>query len=86
MFRTTLTRALTGTNGRLVTILNVRAAGSVATPAKAPEKIEVFVDDQSVWVEPGTTVLQVCLQSNRLIQSIDNYHIEFNGFSFDIWD
>lgn len=29
-----------------------RAAGS------APEKIEVFIDDQSVMVEPGTTVLQ----------------------------
>ncbi|XP_003743952.1 NADH-ubiquinone oxidoreductase 75 kDa subunit, mitochondrial [Galendromus occidentalis] len=26
--------------------------------ASAPEKIEVFIDDQSVMVEPGTTVLQ----------------------------
>lgn len=25
----------------------------------APEKIEVFVDDQKVLVDPGTTVLQV---------------------------
>jgi NADH dehydrogenase (ubiquinone) Fe-S protein 1 len=28
-------------------------------PAKAPEKIEVFIDDQPVMVLPGTTVLQV---------------------------
>lgn len=28
------------------------------TLAKAPEKIEVFIDDKSVMVEPGTTVLQ----------------------------
>lgn len=27
---------------------------------KAPEKIEVFIDDKSVLVSPGTTVLQVC--------------------------
>lgn len=39
----------------------VRASSSAATPAKAPEKIEVFVDDQSVLVEPGTTVLQVSM-------------------------
>ena len=25
----------------------------------APEKIEVFVDDKPVYVEPGTTILQV---------------------------
>lgn len=29
------------------------------TPAKAPEKVEVFIDDQPVMVPPGTTVLQV---------------------------
>lgn len=29
--------------------------------ATAPEKIEVFVDGQSVLVDPGTTVLQVIL-------------------------
>ncbi len=28
-------------------------------PVKAPEKIEVFIDDQPVMVAPGTTVLQV---------------------------
>lgn len=40
-------------------ILEVRANSNSAIPAKAPEKIEVFVDDQSVFVDPGTTVLQV---------------------------
>lgn len=58
MFRTSLVKALAASprnGGRF--IVNVRAAAT--TPAKVPEKIEVFVDDQSVWVEPGTTVLQV---------------------------
>lgn len=32
-------------------------ANSGTSPA--PEKIEVFVDDQPVYVDPGTTVLQV---------------------------
>ena len=31
---------------------------SISTEA-APEKVEVFVDDQRVLVDPGTTVLQV---------------------------
>lgn len=57
MFRYTITKALSGSNGRLVQVMCVR--GSAGTPAKVPEKIEVFVDDQSVLVEPGTTVLQV---------------------------
>lgn len=57
MFRLCLSKTLNGGNGRLM--LAVRASSSTATPAKAPEKIEVFVDDQSVFVEPGTTVLQV---------------------------
>lgn len=58
MFRTSLAKALAASSrngGRF--IVNVRTTAS--TPAKVPEKIEVFVDDQSVWVEPGTTVLQV---------------------------
>lgn len=25
-----------------------------------PEKVEVFVDDQKILVDPGTTVLQAC--------------------------
>lgn len=33
-----------------------------SSSAPAPEKIEVFVDDQPVYVEPGTTVLQACAQ------------------------
>lgn len=57
MLRISLAKSLNGVNGRLM--LAVRASSSAATPAKAPEKIEVFVDDQSVFVEPGTTVLQV---------------------------
>lgn len=35
-------------------------ANSGTSPA--PEKIEVFVDDQPVYVDPGTTVLQACAQ------------------------
>lgn len=31
---------------------------SAADVAKQPEKIEVFIDDKPVYVEPGTTVLQ----------------------------
>lgn len=61
MLRVCLAKSLNGSNGRLM--LAVRASSSAATPAKAPEKIEVFVDDQSVLVEPGTTVLQVCIPS-----------------------
>jgi hypothetical protein len=29
------------------------------TVTKAPEKVEVFIDDKRVLVDPGTTVLQV---------------------------
>lgn len=56
MFRVTLAKAISGTNRCLY--LTARTS-STATPAKAPEKIEVFVDDKSVMVDPGTTVLQV---------------------------
>uniref|UniRef100_U5EWU1 NADH-ubiquinone oxidoreductase 75 kDa subunit, mitochondrial n=1 Tax=Corethrella appendiculata TaxID=1370023 RepID=U5EWU1_9DIPT len=35
---------------------------SATVPAKAPEKIEVFVDDKPVLVDPGTTVLQAAAQ------------------------
>lgn len=58
MFRTSLAKTVAASSrngGRFFE--NVRATAT--TPAKAPEKIEVFVDEQSVWVEPGTTVLQV---------------------------
>uniref|UniRef100_A0AAF5CQ86 NADH-ubiquinone oxidoreductase 75 kDa subunit, mitochondrial n=1 Tax=Strongyloides stercoralis TaxID=6248 RepID=A0AAF5CQ86_STRER len=30
------------------------------TPAKAPEKIEVFINDKPVMVDPGMTILQAC--------------------------
>jgi hypothetical protein len=33
------------------------------TATKAPEKVEVFIDDKRVLVDPGTTVLQVGLIS-----------------------
>lgn len=56
MFRLSLAKSINSCGGRFV--LGIRTNSS-ATPAKAPEKIEVFVDDQSVFVEPGTTVLQV---------------------------
>lgn len=46
-------------------VVGVRANSTASAVAKAPEKIEVFVDDQSVWVEPGTTVLQVNLATLR---------------------
>ena len=50
-----------------ISILDARSNSS-ATPMKAPEKIEVFVDDQPVMVDPGTTVLQV--NQNKLYQHI----------------
>lgn len=33
---------------------------SSASVKEPPKKVEVFVDDQPVLVEPGTTVLQAC--------------------------
>ena len=36
-------------------------AGARCNSTQAPEKVEVFVDDQRVLVDPGTTVLQVKL-------------------------
>lgn len=36
------------------------SAHSYATAAPAPEKIEVFVNDKSLLVDPGMTVLQAC--------------------------
>ncbi len=41
-----------------VTVLVRRNAATAATQQK-PEKIEVFVNDKKVLVDPGTTVLQV---------------------------
>lgn len=55
MLRVPIQRALV----RASTSLNsaIRTTGNA--PAKAPEKIEVFIDDKPVMVEPGTTILQV---------------------------
>ncbi len=62
MLRTPLTRTLSlGGPSRVFAI--VRTSATATTPAKVPEKIEVFVDDQSVFVDPGTTVLQVRIHS-----------------------
>lgn len=63
MLRTPLTRALSlGSPTRALLASAACQQRSTANIAKAPEKIEVFVDGQSVFVEPGTTVLQVILQ------------------------
>ena len=61
MLRAPLTRAifmaqLPSRAGLLFTSMS-RAQSNA--PAKAPEKIEVFIDDVPVMVAPGTTVLQV---------------------------
>lgn len=60
MLRTPLVRALVlGTTPTPRVITSVRAKSAIAaTLSKAPEKIEVFVDDIPVMVVPGTTVLQ----------------------------
>lgn len=62
MIRAPLVKAL-GTLGsptHQIASKAVRTSAALAqTPAKAPEKIEVFVDDIPVKVTPGTTVLQV---------------------------
>lgn len=43
-------------------VRHVIPGSSIATRglASAPEKVEVFIDDKRVLVDPGTTVLQVC--------------------------
>lgn len=55
MLRTSLNKILNGAfRSQQIYILS-RASSDVA---KKPEKIEVFIDDKPVMVEPGTTVLQ----------------------------
>lgn len=61
MLRTPLIRTLSLGSPTRVVALAVQRTQSTNV-AKAPEKIEVFVDDKSVLVDPGTTVLQVCTQ------------------------
>ncbi|XP_069691515.1 NADH-ubiquinone oxidoreductase 75 kDa subunit, mitochondrial isoform X2 [Periplaneta americana] len=52
MLRLPLQRVLNPQNARVVTLCSRGSA------TKAPEKIEVFIDDKRVLVDPGTTVLQ----------------------------
>jgi hypothetical protein len=40
--------------------VGARLYSSAAGPNEPPKKLEVFVDDQPVLVDPGTTVLQAC--------------------------
>lgn len=56
MLRTRVSRALNGPKLNLV-------AMACRAQSSAPQKIEVFVDDKSVLVDPGTTVLQAAAQS-----------------------
>lgn len=56
MLRSSVTKLLSGAKlSPKHLCAGARASGTVA---KAPEKFEVFIDDQPVLVEPGTTVLQ----------------------------
>lgn len=59
MLRASLLKVLAKPTRACTTYLEVRNNATIANPVKAPEKIEVFVDDQPVLVDPGTTVLQV---------------------------
>lgn len=58
MLRTTVTQVLN--RAKLSPKHLACAARGAADVAKKPDKIEVFVDDKPVLVEPGTTVLQAC--------------------------
>ena len=62
MIRSPLVKALgalrSPTHGVVTTKALRTSAVALQIPAKAPEKIEVFVDDIPVQVLPGTTVLQ----------------------------
>jgi NADH dehydrogenase (ubiquinone) Fe-S protein 1 len=53
MLRFPLHRVLNPPSPRVVTACNR------GTTTKAPEKVEVFIDEKRVLVDPGTTVLQV---------------------------
>lgn len=81
MIRAPLVKAL-GTLGsptHQIASKAVRTSAALAqTPAKAPEKIEVFVDDIPVKVAPGTTVLQVSFKHNyySICEIIDFFNCE----------
>ncbi|XP_065338724.1 NADH-ubiquinone oxidoreductase 75 kDa subunit, mitochondrial [Cloeon dipterum] len=53
MLRVPLLRALNSASSARCLLQASRASGT-----QAPEKVEVFIDDKSVLVDPGTTVLQ----------------------------
>ncbi|XP_030846441.1 NADH-ubiquinone oxidoreductase 75 kDa subunit, mitochondrial [Strongylocentrotus purpuratus] len=59
MLRAPASRAWSATRALLKPTSSSRM---VSTSSPALEKIKVFVDDQSVMVEPGTTVLQACAE------------------------
>lgn len=60
MLRSTVSKVLNGSklSPKYITF----TCRSNSDVAKKPEKVEVFIDDQSVLVDPGTTVLQAAAQ------------------------
>ncbi|KAK2564856.1 NADH-ubiquinone oxidoreductase 75 kDa subunit [Acropora cervicornis] len=60
MWRFTLAKAARVKPMRGITEVVKVSAQNYATPAPVPEKIEVFVNDKSLLVDPGITVLQAC--------------------------
>lgn len=60
MLRSTVGKVLSGS--KLSSKYLAVACRGASDVAKKPEKIEVFIDDQSVLVDPGTTVLQAAAQ------------------------
>lgn len=87
MLRAPLIKALAlgapGKGASMATPRNLSAAAPV--PAKAPQKIEVFIDDKPVMVEPGTTVLQVNIDKVQLILFFLILIIVTNKFRLQPW-
>ena len=54
MMRLPVTRVI-----QKATRVSTALRGNARGMATAPEKVEVFIDDKRVLVDPGTTVLQV---------------------------
>lgn len=80
MLRIPLLRALNSvSSARCLT--QAGRANSNQAPASVPEKIEIFIDDKSVMVDPGTTVLQAslfCFALTTVLMTSKN-----TGSSFD---
>lgn len=57
MLRQPLSRALALTSSARIAPLPARRYADAVSAQ--PDKVEVFIDDQPVYVLPGTTVLQV---------------------------